>query len=90
MPSEEEREQYQPERNEMDTAGLERKLMETVAKIKEKEKSKVDNDRLERIATACLSGLLGNPDRDAAYEGYARDSVMFAKALIDELEREGK
>ncbi len=46
--------------------------------------------RRERIATACLAGLLADPRFDAGAEAknYARAGVTFADALIAELDKE--
>jgi len=39
------------------------------------------------IATAALQGLLASPDYNSTPEGYARDAVAHANALIAELNR---
>jgi hypothetical protein len=41
----------------------------------------------EWLAGMAMQGLLANSDRDADFEGYAKDSVRFADALIAELEK---
>ena len=48
-----------------------------------------NEDRRERIATACLAGLLTSPE-EGAREEYARWAIGYADALIAELDREGK
>ena len=42
-------------------------------------------DRRERIATACLAGLLSS-HRSGSYEDFASDAVNYADALIVKLE----
>ena len=45
-------------------------------------------DRRERIATACMAGMLANPDVDPWRVKVAVDAVFHADALIAELDRE--
>ncbi len=50
-------------------------------------------DRRERIATACLAGILANSSCEissATFTGCAFDAVMFADALIARLDKEAK
>lgn len=50
-------------------------------------------DRRERIATACLAGILANSSCEissATFTGCAFDAVMFADALIARLDKESK
>jgi hypothetical protein len=58
---------------------------------------KLEKDRRERIATACLAGLITNPEsfndygRHASiWAKYANISVNLADALIDRLDRDSK
>jgi hypothetical protein len=44
--------------------------------------------RLERIATACMGGLLANPQRERTDHQLAVASISAAKELIAQLERE--
>jgi hypothetical protein len=49
--------------------------------------------RRERIATACLAGMLANSSYDGSsgtFNGCAYDAVMFADALIARLDKEVK
>ena len=49
--------------------------------------------RRERIATACLAGMLANSSYDGSsgtFNGCAYDAVMFADALIARLDKEAK
>ncbi len=44
--------------------------------------------RRDRIATACLAGLLGDAEtRGLSYETFAKDAIKFADALIAELDQ---
>lgn len=43
--------------------------------------------RRERIATACLTGLLADPKYDVTYATAAKDAVECADALIAELDK---
>ena len=45
-------------------------------------------DRRERIATACMAGMLANPDVDPWRVKVAVDAVFHADALIAELDKE--
>jgi hypothetical protein len=48
-------------------------------------------DRRERIATACLAGMLANSSYEGSsgtFNGCAFDAVMFADALIARLDKE--
>ena len=45
-------------------------------------------ERRERIATACLSGMLASPARSGKFEEYAFYSVKYADALISRLDKE--
>lgn len=45
-------------------------------------------DRRERIATACLAGLLGYPSRGGSPKDFAEYAVWHADALIEELDKE--
>ena len=47
-------------------------------------------DRRERIATACLAGMIANPECSGKFEDYANDSVKYADALIARLDKEAK
>jgi hypothetical protein len=50
-------------------------------------------DRRERIATACLAGMLANSGYEGSsgtFNGCAYDAVMFADALIARLDGEDK
>ena len=50
-------------------------------------------DRRERIATACLAGMLANSSYEGSngtFNGCAYDAVMFADALIARLDKEAK
>jgi hypothetical protein len=50
-------------------------------------------ERRERIATACLAGMLANSSYDGSsgtFNGCAYDAVMFADALIERLDKEAK
>jgi hypothetical protein len=44
-------------------------------------------DRRERIATACMAGMLANPDVDPWRVKVAVDAVFHADALIAELDK---
>ena len=44
-------------------------------------------ERRERIATACLAGMLGDSKRGGCFEVFAEDAVNFADALIAELDK---
>lgn len=46
--------------------------------------------RRERIATACLSGMLASPVRSGKFEEYAFYAVKYADALIARLDKEAK
>lgn len=49
--------------------------------------------RRERIATACLAGMLANSNHEGSsgtFNGCAYDAVMFADALIARLDKEAK
>ena len=49
--------------------------------------------RRERIATACLAGMLANSSYEGSsgtFNGCAYDAVMFADALIARLDKEAK
>jgi phage host-nuclease inhibitor protein Gam len=52
----------------------------------EKLNSGAVKDRRERIATACLQGLVGADGRCSA-DYYAREAIRFADALIAELDK---
>jgi hypothetical protein len=66
-------------------AGLERDADRTRSRAK-----LADRDRRERIATACLAGLLADPSVDAdAYE-MSFIAVRFADALIARLDAEAQ
>lgn len=45
-------------------------------------------DRRERIATAALQGLLSHPETQGTAIDFARLSIRYADALIDELAKE--
>jgi hypothetical protein len=45
-------------------------------------------DRRERIATACLTGLLADPNVSAGFDDMADCAVRFADALIARLDKE--
>jgi hypothetical protein len=48
-------------------------------------------DRRERVATACLAGMLANKSyNDATYSGFVRSAVIAADALIAELDKQVK
>jgi hypothetical protein len=50
-------------------------------------------DRRERIATACLAGMLANSNYEGSsgtFNGCAYDAVMFADALVERLDKEAK
>lgn len=47
-------------------------------------------DRRERIATACLAGLMADPNVDGGPDDMAACAVRFADALIDRLNQEAK
>lgn len=50
-------------------------------------------ERRERIATACLAGMLANSSYEGSngtFNGCAYDAVMFADALIARLDKEAK
>jgi hypothetical protein len=47
-------------------------------------------ERRERIATACLAGMIANPECSGKFEDYANDSVKYADALIARLDKEAK
>lgn len=49
-----------------------------------------DRDRRERIATACLAGLLSDPSVDADADEMSSIAVRFADALIARLDAEAK
>ena len=44
-------------------------------------------DRRERIATACMAGMLGDSERGGCFEDFAEDAVNCADALIAELDK---
>jgi len=50
--------------------------------------ARLRTDRRERIATACLSGMIANPECSGKFEDYANDSVKYADALIARLDKE--
>jgi hypothetical protein len=55
--------------------------------------TRLRDDRRERIATACLAGMLANSSYDGSsgtFNGCAYDAVMFADALIARLDKEAK
>ena len=45
-------------------------------------------ERIERIATAVLAGMWANPEWDSTPDGYAKDAVLQARALVAELDRQ--
>jgi len=50
-------------------------------------------ERRERIATACLAGMLANSSYEGSsgtFNGCAHDAAMFADALIARLDKEAK
>jgi hypothetical protein len=47
-------------------------------------------ERRERIATACLAGLIANPQCSGKFEDYADDAIRYADALIARLDKEAK
>jgi len=47
-------------------------------------------DRRERIATACLAGMIASPARSGKFEEYAFYAIRYADALIEELDKEAK
>jgi hypothetical protein len=49
-----------------------------------------DRDRRERIATACLAGLLAHPSVDEGSDEMSVTAVRFADALIARLDEEAK
>ena len=51
-------------------------------------KSEVAKDRRERIATACMSGLMANPEAGWSSDYAARLAVECADSLIAELDKE--
>ena len=50
--------------------------------------SEVAKDRRERIATACMSGLMANPEAGWSSDEAARLAVECADSLIAELDKE--
>jgi hypothetical protein len=56
----------------------------------ENEAQRIRADRRERIATACLAGLVANPECAGKFEDYADFSVKYADALIERLDKEAK
>jgi hypothetical protein len=61
-------------------------LGEYVAR-KNAEVERLRADRRERIATACLAGLLSY-NRKGSFEDFAADAVDYADALIARLDKE--
>jgi hypothetical protein len=49
-----------------------------------------DRDRRERIATACLAGLLAHPSVEEGSDEMSVTAVRFADALIARLDREAQ
>ena len=47
-------------------------------------------DRRERIATACLAGMIASPARSGKFDEYAFYAVKYADALIAWLDKEAK
>jgi len=45
-------------------------------------------ERRERIATACLAGMIASPARSGKFEEYAFYAVKYADALISRLDKE--
>ena len=50
----------------------------------------LEKNRRERIATACLAGIIANPQCSGKFENYADDAVKYADALIARLDAEAK
>ena len=53
----------------------------------------LEKNRRERIATACLAGMLANSNYEgssATFNGCAYDAVLLADALIARLDKEAK
>jgi hypothetical protein len=60
-----------------------------IKRLEEEEAQRI-RDRRERIATACLAGLLADPSVDADADEMSFIAVRFADALIARLDAEAK
>jgi hypothetical protein len=52
----------------------------------ENEAQRICADRRERIATACLAGMIANSTCSGSFDDHAHDAIMYAEALIKRLE----